>query len=309
MKTLIVGQGAIGLLWYSQLKIKTKQAVQLLPSERYNIEEKHVNFTDNHGSHHNIPLQLANSNFIRDCELVLLCVKAFHIPDALTRISKLISPSCIIVLCHNGMLSDAQVDTALTEGQTVISMMVTHGSKKTAALSIVHTGIGQIDLGVRKGEISNNTTSTLIAHLSTALAPISWHDNIKAMQWQKLAVNCVINPICAINDASNKEVLKEKYQQNINDILNEFIAVANAHDVLFELASLKQVVLNVAQLTGDNICSTLADIRAHRQSEIDYLNGFICREGEALGIATPMNKSMWQRVRRLTEVGIKDDKL
>ena len=41
------------------------------------------------------------------------------------------------------------------------------------------------------------------------------------------------------------------------------------------------------------ISSTAQDIRRGRRTEIDHLNGYVVRAGEALGIATPVNRTLY----------------
>jgi 2-dehydropantoate 2-reductase len=38
------------------------------------------------------------------------------------------------------------------------------------------------------------------------------------------------------------------------------------------------------------LSSTAQDLARRRRSEIDHLNGYVVRKGEALGIATPANR-------------------
>ena len=43
--------------------------------------------------------------------------------------------------------------------------------------------------------------------------------------------------------------------------------------------------------------STAQDLARGKPSEIDHLNGYIVRRGEALGIATPANRALWALVK------------
>ena len=47
---------------------------------------------------------------------------------------------------------------------------------------------------------------------------------------------------------------------------------------------------DVLEKTSNNYCSMLQDIRAGRETEINSLNLEICRRGEILGLATPLNQ-------------------
>jgi 2-dehydropantoate 2-reductase len=43
----------------------------------------------------------------------------------------------------------------------------------------------------------------------------------------------------------------------------------------------------------------LQDAEAHRQTEIDFMNGAIVRMGEQAGVPTPLNRAVWQLVKGL----------
>ncbi len=49
----------------------------------------------------------------------------------------------------------------------------------------------------------------------------------------------------------------------------------------------------------DHRPSMLQDVLAHRPTEIDQLNGGICRFGDDVGVPTPLNRFAWSLVRGL----------
>jgi 2-dehydropantoate 2-reductase len=59
------------------------------------------------------------------------------------------------------------------------------------------------------------------------------------------------------------------------------------------------MVYQVAEKTGANRSSMLQDFDRNRPSEIDFINGAIVREAEALGLKVPVNRAVTQLVRVL----------
>jgi 2-dehydropantoate 2-reductase len=45
--------------------------------------------------------------------------------------------------------------------------------------------------------------------------------------------------------------------------------------------------------------STAQDLRRGKRTEIDHLNGYVVRRGEALGLATPANRALHALVKLL----------
>jgi len=58
-------------------------------------------------------------------------------------------------------------------------------------------------------------------------------------------------------------------------------------------------VYQVAEKTGGNRSSMLQDFDRKRRSEIDFINGAIVREAEALGLEVPVNRAVARLVRVL----------
>jgi 2-dehydropantoate 2-reductase len=48
---------------------------------------------------------------------------------------------------------------------------------------------------------------------------------------------------------------------------------------------------------GSQKSSTAQDMARSKPSEIDHLNGFIVRRGQALGVPTPVNQAMFSLVK------------
>jgi 2-dehydropantoate 2-reductase len=43
----------------------------------------------------------------------------------------------------------------------------------------------------------------------------------------------------------------------------------------------------------------LQDVLAKRRTEVDFMNGAIAQSGEKVGVATPLNKALWQLIKGL----------
>lgn len=312
-KIVIVGQGAIGLLWYHHLNQialsrDKKLNISLLASNQHihttqNIDEfddQRYKFTayQQHKSQ-SFPLTYCQNTDIRNAKVLLLCVKSYQVVDALIKIAQYINPNCLIILAHNGMGIAEEVIKLFPKKQALIAMLITHGSLRNKPLSIIHTGLGQSDIGLLSGELSVTQQVQLSSILNQALPNVIFHQDIVKKQWLKLAVNCVINPITTINNIDNGNVNFEEYQVQIDALLKELIKISKAEQVSLVYMELKTLVYNVAQATAKNCSSMRCDVIAGKQTEIDYINGHIHRLGEKHNIATPENTQLWQQVSKL----------
>lgn len=127
------------------------------------------------------------------------------------------------------------------------------------------------------------------------------------MQLEKLAVNCIVNPLTVLLDARNGALLYNyALTRTMRLLLSEISLVIRTLPELqyipnvqsrFDPGRLETIVVGVANKTKDNISSMLADTRVGRQTEIDYINGWIVKRGEELGVRCLMNYMIMQMVK------------
>jgi 2-dehydropantoate 2-reductase len=127
------------------------------------------------------------------------------------------------------------------------------------------------------------------------------------MQLEKLAVNCIINPLSVLLDARNGSILYNyALTRTMRLLLAEISLVFRSLPELqfipnvasrFDPGRLETLVVSVAQKTKDNVSSMLADVRAGRATEIDYINGWVVRRGEELGVRCTLNYAVSQLVK------------
>jgi 2-dehydropantoate 2-reductase len=127
------------------------------------------------------------------------------------------------------------------------------------------------------------------------------------MQLDKLAVNCIINPLTVLLDARNGAILNNyALTRTIRLLLSEISLVIRSLPELqyipnvsqrFDPGRLETTVVAVAHRTRDNVSSMLADTRMGVVTEVDYINGWIVKRGEELGIRCSMNYMLMQLVK------------
>ncbi len=296
MNITILGQGAIGLLWYHQLAQDVSNHVSLMCSARITSAPSMTTFTDINNETTHRALTLATCDTLYHAELILLCVKSYHVAAALLPIAKQLNANATIIFCHNGMLDFKQF-TALT--QPCYALLTTHGSKQVQPFHAQHTGLGHNDLGLLSGNQAATVQNEIVRTLSKALPSLTLSHNIKEKQWLKLAINCVINPITAIENIENGQLLSNTYDTVIETLLNEIVAVARYKGITLSFSMLKIQVLTVAKNTRKNSSSMRSDILQRRKTEVDYINGYIINIAKEADIPVPENERLLQQVKAL----------
>ncbi len=265
---------------------------------------------------------------------LIVTTKAAYTVPALLRIRNRISPSTTICFLQNGMGVIDDVNKQLFESEdqrpSYMQGIITHGVNvppevaKRDPFFAVHAGHGTIALGVmpRKPRISDgaekDTNSSeiwspsaryLLRTLtrSPVLCAVGFSPTeLLQQQLEKVAVNSVLNPLTSLLDARNGAL---QYNHALTRTLRlllaetslvirslpELQAIPNIN-TRFSARRLESLVKSVAEKTQDNISSMLADVRAGRRTEIEYINGYIVRRGEEVGVSCVVNYAIMQTV-------------
>ena len=145
------------------------------------------------------------------------------------------------------------------------------------------------------------TSEPLAQTFAAAGIPVQVSDNVAGALWAKLVLNCVYNPLSAITGLPYGDIVNSpdlNIPRMMDDIVQECLAVARASGIHVPEGTAEAVLPLAASMPGQ-ISSTAQDLARAKHSEIDHLNGFIVRRGEALGIATPANRLLHILVRLL----------
>lgn len=274
---------------------------------------------------------------------LIVTVKASHTVPALSAIQHRLSPSSTILFLQNGMGILDEVNTHIfptpSTRPTYIQGIISHGINSQSAFSATHAGRGTIALGVlpraeqapsssSTNDPFNPSSSTELAtstnHLITTLtrapvlgASLSPWPELLNLQLSKLAANAMINPLTALLSVRNGALLHSPSTLSLTRaLLTEISLVFRALPELrddpaaqarFSVERLEEMVHGVARLTGQNVSSMLADVRAGRGTEVRYINGYVVRRGREVGVACPVNETIVQLVeggRELGEMGL-----
>lgn len=212
---------------------------------------------------------------------LLICTKAQQTLDAVREIKPHLASQPIIVLLQNGMgvheLLQREIPDAI-----FLHAISTEGAYQTRRFHVVHAGHGRTVLGAI--DSSQNAIAQRVAESLRCDLTIDVVDDIEQRLWLKLAINSVINPLTALHQCLNGELLQlPNIDSTITHLCNELVDVAGADGKNLTLEQCR-TVYDVINATAQNRSSMLQDRLAKRPTEIDFINGFIVRRARHYGI-------------------------
>lgn len=291
MRFTLVGAGAVGALWGLKL-LEAGHQVHFVTR----TETSHISLGVEHQKQYRFPAN--QPALIAQSDCLLVCVKAFQVADAIHLVKRHLHPDTPVVLMHNGMGTAAIALELLTHNPLLLAT-TSHGSLKLAESWVRHTGLGETRLG---GINPTGKQCEFMADVfNHALAPCYWERDIQTALWNKLAVNCMINPITALQQCQNGALLSERWHTQLTTLSEEIAKVMQAEGLATTPEDVLQKVLQVAKATADNYSSMNRDVYFKRRSEIDFITGYLISRAAFHGIAVPENRMLYQAMKDLEQ--------
>lgn len=287
MKITVLGCGALGQIWLTALD---KQGHEVQGWLRVPQPYCSANVVDLEGQMINKTFIANDPLFLADSALLLVTLKAWQVSEAVRNLQNLLPESCPILLLHNGM---GTLDELRNLPQPLLQGITTHAARRDGTM-IIHVANGVTHIG--PGTAESADLSDLAEVLHQALPDVAWHNHMASASWQKLAVNCVINPLTVIYDCRNGDLLT--HHGEIARLCEEIATVMEREGQHTSRDSLMDYAFAVIESTADNISSMLQDIRAQRRTEIEYITGYLLRRARAQGISTPENSRLYELIKR-----------
>jgi 2-dehydropantoate 2-reductase len=305
----ILGSGAIGTLWAAKFSKASIDCVLLHRRQTSLYQNELLSLTQVDGSQVHLPIQQLTLDQLSKNHLslnkpsskkpsidkLLVCTKSYQTQAALQNIAPLLSPDANIVLLQNGMGQHEQV-ASLLPTQTIIAASTTEGAMLEASLKVRHTGLGISQFN--SYDLSKKMNTDVLKELIKI--GMTQHPNIQSVLWNKLTINCVINPLTAIFNCRNGELIKNnEYLAQVKALSKEVDLIAKCLALSIDDPNTFEQVLTVAKATSNNYSSMHQDIKFKRKTEIEFINGYLQYQAEVHNIPLTLNSSVLERIKTL----------
>jgi 2-dehydropantoate 2-reductase len=304
MKIAIVGPGAIGCLFAARLT-EGGQTVWLFDkdSERARRISAEGIRLDDGGATRRIPARVTTDpRAIGEAEIVCLCVKAYDTLAATRAAQALVGPNSGFVSLQNGLGNAEVVSSVIPSGQ-IICAVTAHGATSRGCGHVVHAGVGVTTVAPFRPQ-AGRLSEAFAGVLRQAGFEAELAGEAAGMIWSKLIINAAINPVTAIWNTTNGAILeRQELKEQCLAAAREAQSVARALGVPLAYDDAGATVLDVCRRTGANVSSMLQDLRRHKRTEVDAINGAIVREARRLRLNTPVNEHLIRQVQALERSG------
>lgn len=231
---------------------------------------------------------------VAGADLVLFAVKSPDTESAGLQMRPHLKPGALVLCLQNGVDNAERLRAVLPGNETgvaVAAAVVYVATEMAAPGHLRHHGRGELVIEPAPG--SAGAAQALIE----AGVPTEISDNVRGALWAKLILNCAYNALSAVGRIAYGELVQRPGVSGVmRDVVAECRAVAAADSVAVP-GDVDAAVRRIAETMPTQYSSTAQDLMRGKPSEIDHLNGYVVRRGEALGVPTPANRVLWTLVR------------
>jgi len=298
LTVLIVGTGALATLFAARLSAIGVN-ITMLGSWLEGLAALNVTgatLVEPDGNERSYPVRaVSDAAECGDADYALVLVKSWQTERVARQLGDCLSPNGLAVTLQNG-LGNGEILAKILGEERVAQGVTTTGASLLAPGIARAGGEGKISIE------AHPRLRTLSAILTEAGFNLAVVPNAETLIWSKLVINAAINPLTALLNIPNGELLvRPSARAFMGELADEVASVADAQNIPLSFDDPVGAAEDVARRTSSNISSMLQDLRRGAPTEIDAICGAITRKGKEFSIPTPLNQLARQLVQARTE--------
>ncbi|HEY2456936.1 MAG TPA: ketopantoate reductase family protein [Candidatus Acidoferrum sp.] len=232
---------------------------------------------------------------VKNAEIVLFCVKTTDTAATAKELKKYVDGQSIVVSFQNGVNNAEEIFAA--SAIVALPTVVYVAAAMPEPAHIKHLGRGDLVVGP-----ANEKTRAVADVFERAKVPCRISDNIEGELWTKLVWNCALNAVSGLGRATYGDIIADEDAKKVVEaVVYEVLAVAQKKGIRPPGLEDPQVALagafRIAEQMKGTRSSTAQDMARDKRTEIDSLNGHVAKLGKELGVATPVNFTLYTLVK------------
>lgn len=302
----IIGRGAIGVNIAFNLQFAENVQTTMLVREHYDRGDM-LSLLAVDGETHSIECDQAyiSKRSLQPLDLIILPVKQYQIERLMQDVAEHLNTKTTILLLHNGMGGIELVQQYLPNNPLLVAT-TTDGVYKTSTTGFIQTAVGQFDIGAiyaenldeenldkeKPIEKYNNSTWDYLSYLHPNLL---WRNDMAFALYQKLAVNAVINPLTALKNCKNGDLVN--YSEEVKKVKEEIFDLYEFMNLPLDNHALSLHIDAVIHLTKENYSSMHQDFQHGRETEVEGILGFLLEKGRETGMKMAFIQTLYEQVK------------
>ena len=304
-RVAVIGAGAVGSFFLRGWKDwQDGQAFAVAQgSRKEKLEQNGILVNGEH-----IPVKVLTPEEAKGADLIVICVKYGALPEAV-QITRQIADQHTIILCPmNGVDTEEQIAQQMGKAHILHSLMYI-ASERSGNQIHIHDGVDPcIHFGRAEGygdpsctDDASDEDLRLVRELfETTGIHHQYRKNIITAMWNKYALNISTNIAQAITGCCYGSYKTSPFMNRLGLLLCEEVhEVARQKGITCTFDF--QHTLDTIGTNDSARFSTLQDLMARRETEVDMFCGAVMRMGKECGVRTPYNEFAYLTIKALEE--------
>lgn len=294
---LIVGTGALATLFAARL-VQAGHPVTMLGTWKEGLDalRNHgVHLVDAQGIEQHFEVKAISDPL--ECTGIrhaLVLVKAWQTERVAGQLREALAEDGLAVTLQNGLGNRETLARSL--GMDRVALGVTTTGATLLGPGLVRTG-GEGIISIER----NQHLGPIEAALRSANFNVEIVEDAQSLAWGKLVVNAAINPLTALLQIPNGELLERpSAREMMRTLARETAQVADAENIRLPFPDPAAAAEEVARKTATNHSSMLQDLLRGAPTEIDAICGAVVRVAQKHNIDAFANWTCWKLVKAIT---------
>ena len=230
-------------------------------------------------------------------DLILLCVKSYDLNQAVVAIKTVAHENTIIVPLLNGVDIVERIRSILEKGIVLPACLYLGTHIEIPGVINQSGGNGVIIFGPdrKNPEYSGDNVKNFFQ--KTGLK-YEWYDDPLPKIWEKYMFIAAFGLVTALYKESLGAVMENIEHRNmVRSIMEEIYTISRMKNINLEIDIIEKSMNKASNFPYEARTSYQRDIESRsRFNEGDLYGGTIIREGQALGVSTPLTESVYRKI-------------
>jgi len=236
---------------------------------------------------------------IPDPDLILLCVKSYDLDVAVSKLKSKINENTVIIPLLNGIDIYDRIRAQLDSGIVLPACVFIGTHVQSPGVIKQNGGDGTIMFG-KDPKHPDFTAKNVTDFFSRMGINYKWNDDPFPAIWEKYIFIAAFGLVTVHTGKTLGEIIDDtEDRETVRSIMAEVCALAQAKGISLPTNVIEESIDKANKVPRETKSSYQRDVESGKRSnEGDLYGGTIIRMGEALGVSTPVTRSIYSEIQR-----------
>lgn len=298
-KVVIVGQGALGLLYADRLNslrpcdvtfVMDRDRYERHSAQKYTVNRCPVRFS-----------MISSEQYPKDepADLVIVATKATALDSALEVMECCVGEETVIMSVLNGISSEEIIAERFNE-KSIVHCVAQGMDAVRIGSDLTYTKVGKLFIGPHS-DLQNDAFKRVSEFLTEYGVEWERPADIIHHMWKKFMLNCGINQACMVYGGTYGTAVVPG-----TDIYNTFVgamrevaALAASKNIAITEEDIRFYIDLMGTLNPDGMPSMAQDRINRRHSEVELFSGTVIKMADEMNVEVPINRWIYEQVKMI----------